>query len=612
MDPSRADLEAQCQSLADKLTLPLLLKRNAEEYADAPALTAGDKTLTWAQLREQTAALTRGLDALGLKKGERMMIMMSARPEHWVVDFAAVHLSAIPCTAYQTLSTEQVGYVARHSAATVVVLEGKDEVARWWPVLETLGALKRIIVLDPSAIPAGDARFVSYAEVEAQGRALHQAAPLVFEEGWKDIRPEDPIAMMYTSGTTGDPKGVVLSHRNAFYEAIAVDASIPVQMRVPSIAYLPLAHVAERELGLYRALYKALHVHICADPADLMPLLARARAPAFFGVPRFWEKLAGGLRAKVGALDPSRREPLLAAHALALEAFRLQGSGRAVPPELQQKVVEVEAQVLEPLRRSLGLGALEWASSGSAPIPVEILEYLGGFGIKVLEVWGMSETTGCATINTPTDFRLGAVGRPIPGLELRLARDGEIFVRGPVVFSGYLAPDGQVISGVDVDGWLATGDIGTLDADGFLTITDRKKELLITSSGKNIAPSKLEGMLRAHPLVGQAIAIGDGHPYVTALVSLDPEAAPLWARAQGLASESLADLARDARVRAELESLVAAANARLSRAEQIKSFAVVPEAWSPATGELTVTLKLKRRVVLAQYAERIAALYANA
>ena len=611
MELSRADLEAQCQSLADKLTLPLLLKRNAEEYADAPALTVGDRTLSWAQLREQTAALTRGLDALGLKKGERMLIMMSARPEHWVVDHAAVHLSAIPCTAYQTLSTEQVGYVALHSGATVVVLEGRDEVARWWPVLETLGALKRIIVLDAAAIPAGDARFVSFADVAARGQALHQAEPRVFEDGWKDIRPDDPIAMMYTSGTTGDPKGVVLSHRNAFYEAIAVDASIPVPMRVPSIAYLPLAHVAERELGLYRALYKALHVHICADPADLMPLLARARVPAFFGVPRFWEKLAGGLRAKVGALEPSRREPLLAAHALALESFQLQGSGRAVPPELQQKVAEAEARVLAPLRKTLGLDALEWASSGSAPIPVEILEYLGGFGIQVLEVWGMSETTGCATINTPADFRLGAVGRPIPGLELRLARDGEIFVRGPVVFSGYLAADGQVVSGVDVDGWLATGDIGTLDADGFLTITDRKKELLITSSGKNIAPSRLEGMLRAHPLVGQALAIGDGHPYVTALVSLDPEVAPQWARAQGLASESLADLARHPGVRAELEVLVAAANARLSRAEQIKSFAVVPEAWSPATGELTVTLKLKRRILLAQYAERIAALYAN-
>ncbi|PTL75981.1 long-chain fatty acid--CoA ligase [Vitiosangium sp. GDMCC 1.1324] len=612
MGPPLAALEAQCQSQASKLTLPLLLKRNAEEYAGAPALSSGDKTLSWAQLREQTAALARGLGALGLTRGERMMIMMSSRPEHWLIDFAAVHLAAIPCTAYQTLSTEQVGYVARHSGATVVVLEGAEEVARWRPVLETLLTLKRIIVLDSSAIPAGDARFVSFAEVEAEGRRLHQADSRVFEDGWKTIRPEDPIAMMYTSGTTGDPKGVVLSHRNAFYEAISVDLAAPVPMQSPSIAYLPLAHIAERELGFYRALYKALHVHICADPAGVVPLMAKVSPPAFFGVPRVWEKLAGGLRAKLGTLESSQREAILAAYAVVLEAFRLEGAGRAVPSELQQKAAEVDARVLKPLRRTLGLDALQWASSGSAPIPVDILEYLGGFGIKVLEVWGMSETTGCATINTPADFRVGAVGQPIPGMQLRLAEDGEIFVRGPVVFLGYLAAEGQIVSAVDADGWLATGDIGTLDADGFLTITDRKKELLITSSGKNIAPSRIEGMLRAHSLVGQAIAIGDRRPYVTALVSLDPDAAPLWAKAHGLAPRPLADLSREPAILAELESLVASTNARLSRAEQIKRFEVVPEAWSPTTGQLTPTLKLKRRVILEQYAERIATLYANA
>ncbi len=605
-------LEAQCQSQADKLTLPLLLKRNAEEYADAPALTAGERTLTWSQLREQTAVLCRGLGALGLKRGERMMIMMSSRPEHWVIDFAAAHLAAIPCTAYQTLSTEQVAYVARHSGATVVVLEGADEVARWKPVLDTLPALRWVIVVDAAAIPAGDERFVSYAKLEAGGRELHQENPAVFEEGWKTIRPEDPIAMMYTSGTTGDPKGVVLSHRNAFYEAIAVDLSAPVPMRIPSIAYLPLAHIAERELGFYRALYKALHMHICTDPTAVVPLMAKVRPPAFFGVPRVWEKLAAGLRAKLGTLEPARRDAILAAHAVAQEVFRLEGAGKAVSPELRQKLATVEAAVLKPLRATLGLDALEWASSGSAPIPVDVLEYLGGFGIWVLEVWGMSETTGCATVNTPSDFRVGAVGRPIPGVQLRLAADGEIFVRGPVVFLGYLAANGQVVSATDADGWLATGDIGTVDADGFLSITDRKKELIITSTGKNIAPSKIEGMLRAHPLVAQALAVGDGWPCVTALICLDMDAAPLWAKARGIVAGSLADLLGNPAVQAEIESLVTSVNARLSRPEQIKSFEVVPETWSPMTGELTPTLKLKRRVILQKYAERIASLYANA
>lgn len=612
MRPSFADLEAQCQSLANKLTLPLLLKRNADEYADAPALTAGDTTLTWTQLRERTAALSRGLGALGLRRGERMMIMMSSRPEHWLIDYAAVHLGAISCTAYQTLSVEQIGYVAKQSQARIVVLEGAIEVARWQPVLESLDALRHVIVVDASAVPSGDARFISFAEVEAQGRALHQEDASVFEDGWTHLRPEDPIAMMYTSGTTGDPKGVVLSHRNAFYEAIAVDAVVPTPMRATSIAYLPLAHIAERELGLYRFLYKALHVYICSDPAGVMPLLAKARPPAFFGVPRVWEKLAAGLKAKLDAMEPERRAPVITAHAALQEVFQMEGAGREVPPELTRKAAEAEAQVLKPLRAALGLDALTWASSGSAPIPVEVLEFLGGFGLKVLEVWGMSETTGCATINTPEDFRVGSVGRPIPGLQLRLAADGEIFVRGPVLFMGYLSAGGQIVSAVDADGWLATGDIGSVDAEGYLTITDRKKELLITSSGKNIAPSKIEGMLRAHPLVGQAIAIGDNLPYVTALISLDPDAAPVWAKAHKLEARSLEALTHAPAIRAELEALVASINVRLSRAEQVKRFDVVPENWSPVTGELTPSLKLKRRVLLQQYAARISAFYEGA
>ncbi|AKF82347.1 AMP-dependent synthetase [Myxococcus fulvus 124B02] len=612
MGTSLADLEAQCQSLANKLTLPLLLKRNADELADEPALTAGDTTLTWAQIRARTASLCRGLGALGLQRGERMMIMMSSRPEHWLIDYAAAHLGAIPCTAYQTLSTEQVGYVAQHSAATVVVLEGAEEVARWRPILKSLFSLKRIVVIDAAAVPAGDPLYVSFAQLEADGAELHAQAPQVFEDTWKPIRPEDPIAMMYTSGTTGDPKGVVLSHRNAFYEAICVDAVVPTPMRAPSIAYLPLAHIAERELGLYRMLFKALHVHVCSDPAGVVPLMAKVRPPAFFGVPRVWEKLAAGLRAKLGTLEAPRRDAIMGAHALALEAFRLEGSGQKVSEELAAKVAVAEEKVLKPLRSTLGLDALQWASSGSAPIPVEVLEYLGGFGIRVLEVWGMSETTGCATINLPTDFRVGSVGRPVPGLELKLAADGEIFVRGPVLFLGYLAGDGRIVSATDEDGWLATGDIGTIDAEGYLTITDRKKELIITSSGKNIAPSRIEGFLRAHPLVGQALAIGDGWPYVTALICLDAEVAPVWAKARGLPPMSVAELTRDPAIRSELEALVASVNQRLSRAEQIKRFEVVNETWSPATGELTPTLKLKRRVILQQYAERIATFYENA
>jgi long-chain acyl-CoA synthetase len=607
--PDSAVSAEECLRATDALTLPGLLRRNAIEYADLPALSAGTETLSWAALREHAAAATRGIAELGLRHGERVMIMMSSRPEHWMADAAAVHLGAIPCTAYQTLSTEQIGFVARHSAATMAVLEGADEIARWLPVLDDLPALRTVVVIDAAACPA-DPRFVAWSGVLARGAELQGAEPAMFEDLADLVEPDDPIAMMYTSGTTGDPKAVVLSHRNAFYQAVAVDAVVPTPMHAKSVAYLPLAHIAERELGIYRAAFKALHVTVCADPAQVVAALGQTRPPAFFGVPRVWEKLAGGLRAKIDSLDVPARTAIMAAHALGVTALRLTGSGQRVPDDLAAQLAAADAVALRPIRAALGLDALQWASSGSAPIPVEVLEYLAGFGIRVLEVWGLSETTGCATVNTADAFRLGSVGRPLPGVDVRLADDGEIFVRGPIVFLGYLAADGSVQSAVDADGWLATGDVGTLDADGFLTIIDRKKELIITSSGKNIAPSHLEGMLRAHPLVGQAIAVGDRRPYVTALISLDAETAPAWAAAAGIDAADLAQLAGHPQVRAELDGLVASANGRLARVEQIKRFEVCARTWSPESGELTPTLKLRRRVVEQLYAEQIDALYA--
>jgi long-chain acyl-CoA synthetase len=611
MTTDEAELVAECEARIRGVTLPRLIHRNAIEYGDRPALTSGDRTLTWAALRTEVAAFSHGLRDLGLGPGERLMIMMASRPEHWIADLAAVHLAAIPCTAYQTLSTEQIGYVARHSAATVVVLEGPGEIARWLPILDELPALRTVVVVEPFHVPSGDERFVSYAEVLANGRVQHDADPTEFETMWAAIRPEDPVAMMYTSGTTGDPKGVVLSHRNALYEAAAVDAIVPTPMHAAAVAYLPLAHIAERELSIYRAAVKALHITVCPDPSGVVAALARTRPPGFFGVPRVWEKLAAGLHGRISALPEQQRDAIMRAHSIAVEAYRLAGAGRAVPEDVANRAAAADTAALAPIRALLGLDALEWPSSGSAPIPVDVLEYLGGFGIRVLEVWGMSETTGCATLSTPDAFRIGRVGRRLPGVDVRIADDGEIFVRGPIVFLGYLDATGAIVSPCDDKGWLATGDIGTLDDDGYLAITDRKKELIITSSGKNIAPARIEGMLRAHPLVGQAIAIGDRRPYVTALITLDDETAPAWAATHGIADAAVVDLAAHPTVLAELGALVASANERLARAEQVKRYVVLPDVWTPDSGELTPTMKLRRRVVLDKYDGRIVALYPN-
>ncbi|EME64550.1 AMP-dependent synthetase/ligase [Amycolatopsis decaplanina] len=597
-------------------TIPALLHRNAQEFGDLPAVTSldieGKPTLNWAEFRTAIAQVSRGLAGLGLGVRDRMLIMAPSSPEHLIADLAAAHLGAIPCTAYATLSPEQIGFVARHSAAGVVVLAGADELGRWSQVLDDLPALRHVVLLDASVVPPDDKRFLSFADLRAAGAEAHAADPEAFETAWSAITPDDPLSMIYTSGTTGDPKGVVLSHRNAIYQAVAVQKLHDSPMHATNIAYLPLAHIAERELSIYMPIVWAGHVHTVGDPSGVVGALGQVHPKSFFGVPRVWEKMVAGLKNLLGSLPEEKRNGLIGANELLQQGYRLRSDGKEVPPELAEKIARTDAAALAPVRAMLGLDQIEVASSGAAALPVEILYFIAGLGVEIQEVWGLSETTGAVTSNTPSAFKAGSVGRPLEGIEVKVAEDGELLVRGAIVFLGYLQADGTIKPDVDADGWLATGDIGTIDERGFVTITDRKKELIITSSGKNIAPTKIEGLLKEHPLIGQAVAIGEKRPYVTALIVIDDEIAPGWATANGIQLAEGESFADNAEVRAEIEKAVEAANARLARIEQIKRYHVIPKAWTPESGEVTPTLKLKRRIINDRYAPTIADLYAAA
>jgi len=604
---------AEIERAVGEATLCDLLDRTAAEWGGAPAFSDEDgdgwRTLTWAQVHQQARELAAGFAALGLQPGERVALMLPNRTEHILADLGAVHAGGLGVTVYATLAPEQIAFVAGDCDARIAVLDGAGELARWEPVLAELPGLKTVIVRDAAACPAGD-RYLTWDALAALGKERYAADPGAVAGRVAGITMDDPVALLYTSGTTGNPKGVLLTHRNVGYElACAQDMGL-IPDRARWVSYLPLAHIAERMFSIYLPIHTGIHVHFCPDTAQLVRVVGKVRPNGFFGVPRVWEKIRAGIEALL-TLEPDEGKRAAVAQAMDTGRRYVQACqyGRTMPAGLEAEFAGADAAVLAPIRGLLGLGEAEVVSSAAAPLPPEVAAFFAGLGMKILDIYGMTETTGAFTTNRPEAFKLGTVGRPYPGMEVRIADDGEILVRGPLTTPGYLNRPDLTADLIDADGWLRTGDIGRLDDDGFLSVVDRKKELIITAGGENIAPAAIEGLLVAHPLIGQALAYGDRRKYVVALLTLDGEVAPAWARARGIDAGSLAGLAADPAVLAEVGAAVAAANERLARVQQVKQWRLLPVEWTAETEELTPTLKLRRRIVHAKYADVLDTLY---
>jgi long-chain acyl-CoA synthetase len=586
----------------DAPTVGEALRRTAANHPSIVAVRTADDSvsLTWSELLRRVQDVAGGLAKLGVGRGDTVAIMLGNRPEFHVVDLAAAVLGAIPFSIYLTYPAEEIRYLIDDAAARVAIVE-PAHLSALLEAREDLPGLEHVIVVDARDTPT---RTISLADVESSNPgfdAAHHAS---------EIGSDDLVTLIYTSGTTGPPKGVQLSHRNVMAAAQAVEKVIRFGAGSKVISWLPSAHIAERMAHHYIPVIYAGTVTCCPNPREVLAYLPRVRPNWFFAVPRIWEKLKAGLEAMQAAQPEEQRSPVQEAAEAALQRVRLRQRGEPVPPELEAKVAQADEQMFSKLREMLGLDEAVAVNVGAAPTPVEVLEFFHAVGIELAELWGMSETAGCGTCNRPGEVKIGTVGPASPGVELKIAPDGELLVRGDCVMLGYRNAPDKTAEALDPDGWLHTGDIGSIDEDGFLKIVDRKKEIIINAAGKNMSPANIEARLKtASPLISQAVCIGEGKPYNTALIVLDADYAPQWAAQRGIEGTSLEELAHDETVKAAVDAAVQEANTHLARVEQIKNLTIVHGDWLPGGDELTPTMKLKRAPIAAKYHAEIEAMY---
>jgi long-chain acyl-CoA synthetase len=590
-------------------TIATLIARGAEEYSDQPAIRfkrdGAWQEVTYAELGEIVQEVALGLMDLGLEAGERLCILAGTRPEWTYADLAAASAGIVVVPIYPTNSPEECDWVLSDSGATAIVCEDEQQLAKIAAVRDRLPGLRTVIVMDPPpramASAASKLGAISLDEVRERGRA---SDPQELERRRAAVRPEDIFTVIYTSGTTGPPKGCVLTHRNysAVLESVKERGMLHANQNDVVYLYLPLAHsfallieLLVFELGVTLAYFGGDTKQIIAELAEVKPTFLPS-------VPRIFEKIYTLVSANS---DP---DFLAEATRVGVQVREHEIAGEPIPAELEAPFAEAEEKLFKNVRAAFG-GNLREAVSGAAPISKEILEFFFAAGVPVMEGYGMTETSTAATISTPEVHRFGSIGKPLPGVELKVADDGELLVRGANVFQGYYHHD-EASFGAVIDGWLHTGDLGRIDEDGFAYIIGRKKDIIITAGGKNITPANLENGMKQSRWVSQAVMYGDRRPYPVMMITLDEEEIVPWASAQGLPTD-IPPLATEPKVRELIQSELDKVNALYAQVEQVKRFAILDHDFSQETGELTPSLKVKRNVVAEKYADVFDSLYAE-
>ncbi len=564
---------------------------------------------TWSDYGHLAGRVAAGLRALGVGPGDRVVLMMRNRPEFHAADIGVLLLGATPISIYQSSAPEQIEYLVAHSGAVAAIVEDGGYLARFLDVRDVIPRLRHLVLIDTgpddSGPDLGRDDLVTWVDLVA-------GEPLALDDCLDNLTPDDLATVIYTSGTTGPPKGVMVTQRNVCWTLRSIEllydhGGLDTSGHWRAISYLPMAHIAERFTSHYAGIGFVMEVTTCPDTSLVTSYLGAVKPQFFFGVPRVWEKMHAGINALAGS-DPERKAMLDRAVDVGHEMYELRRSGGSAGAELRAAFEETEpARAL--VKALVGLDQVVLAGTGAAPIPAVVLRFFDGLGVPISEVYGLSENTGPMSWEVWEHSRLGTVGRAIPGDTIELAGDGEVLLKGGNVFAGYLEDPVKTAETIDADGWMHTGDIGVLDADGYLTIVDRKKELIITAGGKNISPANLEAAIKAIPLIGQVAVVGEARPFISALLVLDPDVARVWAAAHDLGPMSLVELAAHPAVVAEVQRGLDDVNERYSNVERVKKFILLGEEWMPDSDLLTPTMKLKRRGVNSRYAAEIDAMY---
>lgn len=586
-------------------TIVATFNERVAECGDSPALrtrTSPGKwsVRTWADYGAEVRSLASSLADLGIGRGDGVAVLSGNRAEYHVSDLAGMATGAVSVPIYHSNSPDQVRYVLEHSDASVVFVEDAAQAAKVAAVRADLPKLKSVITFTD-----GDADS-TYADLVSKGAELDAANPDAYGEMCSRVKPEDHACFIYTSGTTGPPKGAILTHSNVMWTADSL-SKVTDLTSSRFISFLPLAHIAERMVSHYAQVIFAGETWFGGGIDTLRDDLADVRPTTFFAVPRLFEKFEAAIRDRFAGLSGVQGK--LANLALATGTRVVQAQVDGAKPSTGDRVLHsvLDRVVSAKLRHQIGLDQATAIVSGAAPITMETLVFFHALGLPIAEVYGQTEDCGPTTLNPPDRIKIGTVGPPIPGEEVKIAEDGEILVRGGNVFAGYFK-NPEATAETLVDGWLYTGDLGEFDDDGYLKIVGRKKDLIITAGGKNVSPQNLESSLKAHPLVSQAVVIGDRRKFLSALLTLDADAAKVWAEREGLTTD-MAALATQPRLLEVMQSLVDEVNATVSKTEGIKKFSVLPEDFTQEAGEVTPTLKVRRHRVEENYSEAIEAMY---